>query len=92
MTGPDALGVEDLEARLEEEETSLRINQQQNAVGVLEAYEKRAQEINEVEGRMAERQAQVDGISAQITHFRRMWEPRLEGLIAHVSNAFWRLF
>ena len=84
----DASSVEDLEAQLEEEENSLRINQAQNTVGVMEAYEKRAKEIKEIEERMANRQTQIEEISGQITHHRRIWEPRLENLVNRVSVAF----
>ena len=80
--------MEDLEAQLEEEENSLRINQQQNTIGVLEAYEKRAKEIQEIEGRMANRQTEIDDIANQIAQHRAVWEPRLEHLVKRVSTAF----
>jgi hypothetical protein len=63
----NAGSVEDLEAQLEEEERSLKANQQANAVGVMEAYEKRAEEIKTIEQRMANRQEEIDSIAAQIT-------------------------
>jgi structural maintenance of chromosomes protein 5 len=84
--------VEALEAQLEEEQNTLRISQQQNTVGVMEAYEKRAREIREIQGRMAERQTRVEEISSQIAHFRQIWEPRLQGMVSRVSGAFGEAF
>ena len=92
MNGPDPPTVDALEGQLEEEENSLRINNQQNAVGVLEAYERRAQEIQDIETRMAERQTQIDEKAAQIAKYRSLWEPRLNNLIARVSEAFGNAF
>jgi structural maintenance of chromosomes protein 5 len=73
---------------LEQEEHSLHINQQQSAVGVLEAYERRAQEIADIEKRVEERQKNIDTMTAQITEHRQIWEPRLQLLIQRVSKAF----
>lgn len=58
----------------------------------MEAYEKRAREIQDIQGRMAERQTQVEEISGQITHFRQIWEPRLQNMVARVSAAFGEAF
>ena len=84
--------MEELEARLEEEETALRINQQQSSKGVLEQYEKRAAEIQEIEQRMAERQTEIERITGKITEYRQIWEPRLKSLITRVSVAFGEAF
>jgi structural maintenance of chromosomes protein 5 len=80
--------VAELEAHLEEEQNTLRANQQQNTVGVLEAYEKRAKDIAEIEERMANRQGLIDGTNREIAEKRQIWEPRLERLVRRVSAAF----
>jgi structural maintenance of chromosomes protein 5 len=84
--------VEELEAQLEEEENALRINQQTNSMGVLEAYEKRAKDIEETKARMEGRQAKIEEIGGQITHFRGIWEPRLQNMVNRVSIAFGEAF
>jgi structural maintenance of chromosomes protein 5 len=80
--------VEELEANLEEEQNTLRANQQQNTVGVLEAFEKRAKDIAEIEDRMANRQSLIEAKAAEIEERRLMWEPRLDKLVKRVSAAF----
>lgn len=86
------MSVEDFEAQLEEEENTLRINQQQNSVGVMEAYEKRAKEIKEIEDRMSRRQLEIENVAHDIAHYRAVWEPRLEHLVRRVSDAFSKSF
>jgi chromosome segregation ATPase len=58
----------------------------------MEAYEKRAEEIKTIEQRMANRQGEIDSISAQITDHRQIWEPRLEAMVRRVSHAFGEAF
>jgi len=70
----------------------LRANQAMNTHGVLEMFEKRAKDIQEIEERMATRQTDMDQKTAEITKFRRIWEPRLEMLINRVSAAFGNAF
>jgi structural maintenance of chromosomes protein 5 len=60
--------------------------------GVVEAYEKREKEIQEVESRMETRQAELEKKAEEITECRRIWEPRLEFLITRVSRAFGEAF
>ena len=73
---------------MEQEEQSLRLHQNHNAAGFLEQYEKRAKEIEEITARKDTRQATADQIAAEITRFRRVWEPALERLVNRVSTAF----
>jgi structural maintenance of chromosomes protein 5 len=80
--------VVELEAQLEEENHSLRLHQQNNAVGFMEQYEKRAEEIKTIEQRMTDRQGETDTIAAEITQRRQIWEPRLDSLVRRVSVAF----
>jgi chromosome segregation ATPase len=63
-----------------------------NTHGVMEMYEKRAKDIQEIEERMATRQTDMDQKTAEIAKFRQIWEPRLEMLINRVSAAFGNAF
>jgi structural maintenance of chromosomes protein 5 len=78
----------ELEAQLEEEQNTLRANQQQNTVGVLEAFEKRAKDIAEIEDRMTNRQSLIEAKAAEIQEKRAMWEPHLDKMVRRVSAAF----
>jgi chromosome segregation ATPase len=84
--------VVELEAQLEEEDRNLRLHQQNNAVGFMEQYEKRAEDIKTIEQRMANRQEEADKIAADITKHRQIWEPRLDSLVRRVSVAFGNAF
>ena len=80
--------MEQLEEELEQEEASLRLHQNSGNAGIVEQYEKRQKEIEEITARRDSRQAKVDEISAEITRFRQMWEPRLQAMVNRVSAAF----
>ena len=58
----------------------------------MEMYEKRAKDIQEIEERMVTRQTEMDQKTAEITHYRQIWEPRLQMLINRVSIAFGNAF
>jgi len=81
-----------LEEELAQQEASLRLHQNHNAAGFLEQYEKRQREIEEITARRDTRQAKADEITAEITRFRKVWEPRLERMIRHVSEVFGEAF
>jgi structural maintenance of chromosomes protein 5 len=84
--------VDELEETLAQEENSLRINVQTNAAGVLEAYEKRAADIQTIESRMEQRQTTLDETSNQIKRYRDIWEPRLQTMVNRVSRCFSEAF
>jgi len=86
------MSVEELEETLLQEENSLRINSQNNAVGVIELYEKRAEDIKTIETRIEERQTNIENITNQITAYRDIWEPRLQLMVNRVSKAFSEAF
>jgi structural maintenance of chromosomes protein 5 len=41
---------------------------------------------------MADRQNEIEKISGEITGYRKIWEPRLQRLVARVSDAFGQAF
>src|SRR5271170_7298680 len=88
----DPISVDELEETLLQEENSLRLNSQNNAVGVLELYEKRAEDIKTIEARVEERQTNIDSIGTQIKTYRDIWEPRLQMMVGRVSKAFSEAF
>src|SRR5271154_2003076 len=84
----DPISVDELEETLLQEENSLRINSANSAVGVLELYEKRVEEIKTIEARIEGRQTEIDTVATQITAYREIWEPRLDLMVKRVSEAF----
>jgi structural maintenance of chromosomes protein 5 len=84
--------VEELEDELENAEKTLELQQRHNVHGLLEAYEKRAQEIEDTQTRMVERQEAIEALSDKIAEFRQVWEPRLQILVNRVSHAFGEAF
>ena len=80
--------MDELEETLLQEESSLRINSANSAVGVLELYEKRVEEIKTIEARIEGRQTEIDTVGTQITAYRKIWEPRLDSMVERVSKAF----
>jgi chromosome segregation ATPase len=58
----------------------------------MEMYEKRAKDIQDIEERMITRQTDMDLKTGEITHYRQIWEPRLQMLINRVSAAFGNAF
>lgn len=84
--------VEELEDELENAEKTLELQQRHNVHGLLEAYEKRALEIDETQTRMADRQEEIETLSGRITEFRQVWEPRLQILVTRVSDKFGEAF
>ena len=80
--------MDELEETLLQEENSLRINSANSAVGVLELYEKRVEEIKTIEARIEGRQTEIDTVGTQITTYRKFWETPLENMVKRVSAAF----
>ena len=77
---------------LENAERTLELQQRHNVHGLLEAYEKRAQEIEETQTRIAEREQEIEILSGKITEYRKIWEPRLQVLVNRVSRKFGEAF
>lgn len=86
------MSVDELEETLIQEENSLRINSQNNAIGVLEQYEKCGEDIKIIEARIEERQTSIENIADQIKRCREIWEPRLQFMVNRVSKAFSEAF
>lgn len=80
--------MDELEETLLQEESSLRINSANSAVGVLELYEKRVEDIKTLEARIEGRQTEIDTVGTQIDTYRKIWEIPLERMVKSVSAAF----
>ena len=59
---------------------------------MLEAYEKREKEIQEINARIEQRRNETEELSNEIQVLRKIWEPRLERLVKRMSEAFGSAF
>ena len=55
---------------------------------VIREYEKRARDIEKLRGRMEKMQGKTDELNQQIKAIRDRWEPRLDGLVSKINDAF----
>jgi structural maintenance of chromosomes protein 5 len=73
-------------------ENALKLHQLTNADAILDGYEKRKKEIDEIETRKTEKEIKAQEVRAAITERRLTWERPLEHLVKRVSAAFARSF
>ncbi|KAF7432634.1 Structural maintenance of chromosomes protein 5 [Pleurotus ostreatus] len=78
---------EQLEADLEEQRNRLELNLNTNP-GVIEQYERRKQEIENMTRTLEEKQKKVDRIERNIKNARDNWQPALEDLVQSIGKKF----
>ena len=78
---------EQLEEEIDSEKARLDLIVEGND-GVIREFEKREREIEKLKGRVADVQHSLAEISDQVKRIRALWEPKLEKLIARISESF----
>ncbi|KIJ94730.1 hypothetical protein K443DRAFT_683517 [Laccaria amethystina LaAM-08-1] len=89
---PDPEGVElrsreELENELERQRAKLDLNLNTNP-GVVEQYEKRKRDIEQLEKTLEDRQRKADKVERNIKNARDNWQPALEKLVASIGEKF----
>lgn len=79
--------VEDINEDIETEMAKLEVIQDADP-GVLRDFEKRARDIEKLQGENATRQADMEQLNEQIRDLREKWEPGLDELIRRINDAF----
>ncbi|KAG5651262.1 hypothetical protein H0H81_009306, partial [Sphagnurus paluster] len=85
--GVDARPVEELERDLETQRANLDLNLNTNP-GVVEQYEKRKRDIEQLTQTVDSRQTKADRIEQNIRSARERWQPALEKLVASIGEKF----
>ncbi|KAF7362946.1 Structural maintenance of chromosomes protein 5 [Mycena venus] len=83
----DSRSLEELQAELEKQEADLEMNMNTNP-GVVEQYEKRKRDIEQLEKTIESRQRLQSKIEKNIKHARDNWEPALQALVASIGKKF----
>ncbi|KIY46041.1 P-loop containing nucleoside triphosphate hydrolase protein [Fistulina hepatica ATCC 64428] len=91
-TPPSAEGVDlrssdDLQGELEMQEAKLELNMSTNP-GVVEMYEKRKRNIDDLQRNLEERQRKARKIERNIESARTHWQPALERLVNSIGQKF----
>ncbi|KAF8165900.1 P-loop containing nucleoside triphosphate hydrolase protein [Crassisporium funariophilum] len=89
---PDSSNVEirtadALQAELETQQAKLEMGLNTNA-GVVEQYEKRKRDIEQLEQTIADRKKRSDKVETDIKNARDNWQPALEKLVASIGEKF----
>ncbi|KAF5388335.1 hypothetical protein D9615_000804 [Tricholomella constricta] len=92
MTPPSAAGVDlrtldELQAALETQRANLDLNLNTNP-GVVEQYEKRKRDIEQLEKTIEEKQAKAEKLESKIKNARDQWQPALEKLVTSIGQKF----
>jgi chromosome segregation ATPase len=80
-------GIEELEAEITSTKQRIELVNPGNP-RILEEYEKRARDIERLTERLAEFGTNLGDLESKIADIRQQWEPRLDQLIANISEAF----
>ncbi|KAF8651094.1 hypothetical protein AX16_004894 [Volvariella volvacea WC 439] len=85
--GIDTRTVEELETELDNLKARLELNTSSNA-GIVEQYEKRKQEIEELAQQIENKTAKAEKLERTITKTRGLWQPALERLVSSIGEKF----
>jgi chromosome segregation ATPase len=80
--------VEQLDTEIQSVQARLEMTSGAGGENVLREYEQRLKRIEEKKTSLAEIEASLQELAAKITEIRDRWEPRLDALVAHISEAF----
>ncbi|KDR84246.1 hypothetical protein GALMADRAFT_703330 [Galerina marginata CBS 339.88] len=83
----DKRSVEDLQAELETQRANLEMNLNTNP-GVVEQYEKRKRDIEQLERTLEERKKREEKIAKDIKSARDNWHPALQSLVTSIGEKF----
>ncbi|KAF7351896.1 Structural maintenance of chromosomes protein 5 [Mycena venus] len=83
----DMRTMEELQAELEKQEANLEMNTNTNP-GVVEQYEKRKRDIEQLEKTIEGRQRQANKIERNIKNAKDNWEPALQALVTSIGKKF----
>lgn len=84
---PEGQSPEELENEIESTRARLEMVHEGNPA-IIEEFERRGRKIEETRAKLARYETRLGGLEAQIAEIRSKWEPQLDGLIAHISEAF----
>ncbi|KAF8076878.1 hypothetical protein FPV67DRAFT_1605252 [Lyophyllum atratum] len=85
--GVDLRSLEELQAELERQRANLDLNLNTNP-GVVEQYEKRKRDIEQLGKTIEEKQNKADKIERSIKSARDNWQPALQRLVASIGEKF----
>ncbi|KAJ6466032.1 hypothetical protein C8R47DRAFT_1025431 [Mycena vitilis] len=83
----DTRSMEELQTELEKQEANLEMNMNTNP-GVVEQYEKRKQDIEQLEKTIESRERNANKIQKNIKNARDNWEPALQALVTSIGKKF----
>ncbi|KII94777.1 hypothetical protein PLICRDRAFT_128007 [Plicaturopsis crispa FD-325 SS-3] len=78
---------EELQVALDAKKEELQVNNHTNA-GVVEQYERRKKEIEDLEAKLEERRTKAEKIERDIKNARDNWEPALQNLVGSIGQKF----
>ena len=79
---------EQLDTEVHSVEARLEMTSGAGGENTLREYEQRARRIVERRANLAEIESKLEDLGAKITDIRERWEPRLDALVAQISEAF----
>ncbi|KAF9458464.1 P-loop containing nucleoside triphosphate hydrolase protein [Collybia nuda] len=85
--GVDTRSLEELQADLDTQRANLELNLNTNP-GVVEQYEKRKRDIEQLEKTIEEKQKKAEKIERNIRNARENWQPALERLVTSIGEKF----
>ncbi|KIL63939.1 hypothetical protein M378DRAFT_78988 [Amanita muscaria Koide BX008] len=85
--GVDVRSLDELKEDLETQKANLELNSITNP-GIIEQYERRKEEIGNLEGSVEEKQRRAGKFERSIKTARENWQPALEKLVASIGEKF----